>query len=257
MIALRELGQTDAVEKILDLLDREEDRIVYYAAWGALMDLVSVEERRKLLSEERSNVRLAAFLSLLEEDALSDKVIEPFTKDKYPAIAGLAAKRLGGKHKFEHRGRPLSATGNMAEAKPLVVPFTDVVASTGRSYRPAVLEPGTPFYTDRGYRISKVSPELSGLTFLQTACSDADAESGITVTLNLRYPSTVYFIDDARAEALPAWARGKWTPTELVIEGDDPKAMKVYKAELPAGPMTLGTSRDGIKARKGNYLVAF
>ena len=105
-----------------------------------------------------------------------------------------------------------------------MIPFTDIVASTGRAYRAAVLAPGVPFYTDRDYRITKVPPELKGETFLQTACSDADAESGITVTLNLTYPSTVFLVDDARAEALPTWARETWKPTDLTIEGDDPKA---------------------------------
>ena len=33
--------------------------------------------------------------------------------------------------------------------------------------------------------------------------------------------------------------------------------MKVYEAEFPAGPLTLGASRDGIQAAKGNYIVAF
>ena len=104
--------------------------------------------------------------------------------------------------------------------------------------------------------MTKVPPELEGLTFLQTACGDADATSGITVNLTLKYPSTVYFIDDARAANLPTWARGKWKLTPLTIEGTDPKLMRVYQADLPAGPLTLGTSRDGIDVGKGNYIVA-
>ena len=96
-----------------------------------------------------------------------------------------------------------------------------------------------PSYTDRNYRLTKIPPELQGLTFLQTARSDADAKTGITVTLNLKYPSTVYLIDDTRAESLPTWARKKWKPTNLVIEGTNPKSMNVYEAEFPAGPLVL------------------
>lgn len=258
VLAARQAKKTDWLADLLDLADSEQDRIVYYAVWGALMDLLSVDERRQLLDDDaRDRVRLALVLGLLEEDALSDEELERIAGNSVGEIQKLAQLRLGGKHQFEHRGRPLNATGGANVARPpAVVPFKNVVASTGRAYRAAVLRPGTPYYTDRPYRISKVPPELAGETFLQTACGDADAESGITVTLELIYPSTVFFLDDARAENLPTWARGKWEPTDLTIEGNDPAQMKVYTAEFPAGPLTLGTSRDGIRARKGNYLIA-
>lgn len=259
VLALREIGATDAVRELLDLATAEADRIVYYAAWGALMDLVSTEERQALLdSDKRDRVRLAIFLSLLEEDALTDEELARILDNSTGPMRDLAEKRLGGKHEFEHRGRPLTATEAISKNidPPVVIPFTDVNASSGRNYRAAVLKPGVPYYTDRDYRLTKVPAALDGLTFLQTACGDADASSGITVALNLKYPSTVYLIDDARAEALPTWARNTWKPTGMTIEGTDPKTMKVYEAIFPAGPLTLGTSRDGIQAGKGNYLVA-
>lgn len=256
VLSLRQNVGSDYAEELVALAARETDRIVYYATWGALMDLLSIDERKNLLSDDRDRVRLAAFLGLMEEDALEESEIKPFTKDPHPPVSELASKRLGGKHQFEHRGRPLTVTGQPFITRPMVVPFEDVTANTGRPYRAGVLRSGTRFYTDRDYRITKVPPELEGLTFLQTACGDADATSGITVNLTLKYPSTVYFIDDARAANLPTWARGKWKPTPLIIEGTDPKLMRVYQADLLAGPLTLGTSRDGIDVRKGNYIVA-
>jgi len=254
--ALRELKASGSTASLLDLASRESDRIVYYAAWGALIDLLPPNQRRALLSDKRPRVRLAALLGLLEEDSLSDQEIERHAKDSHGPIADLSTRRLGGKHQFEHRGRPLTATGQVQPPEPLVIPFSGVKASSGHAYRAAILRAGTPCYTDRSYRMTRVPPELEGLTFLQTACNDADAEDGITVTLNLSYPSTVYFIDDSRAESLPSWARRQWKPTPLLIEGDDPRTMRVYRADLPSGPLTLGTSRDGIKARKGNYILA-
>ncbi|MEM7009842.1 MAG: PVC-type heme-binding CxxCH protein [Verrucomicrobiota bacterium] len=258
VLAARQAEKMEWLSDLLDLADSEQDRVVYYAVWGALMDLLSVDERRDLLDDDtRDRVRFALFLGLLEEDALSDEELERVEGNSVGEIQKLAQLRLGGKHLFEHRGRPLNATGEAdAPRPPAVVPFKNVVASTGRDYGAAVLRPGTKYYTDREYRMTKVPPELVGETFLQTACGDADAHSGITVTLELKYPSTVFFIDDARAENLPNWARGKWEPTDLVIEGTDPAQMKVYTAELPAGPLTLGTSRDGIQAGKGNYILA-
>lgn len=260
VLAIRQIGERDSVPRLVELAATEQDRIVYYAVWGALMDLMPVDERKDLLSDGRDRVRLAAFLGLLEDDSLDDKEIAALAQDVHDPISDLAKKRLGGKHKFEHRGRPLTSTEafqiSRTSFEPLMIPFTDVVANSGRPYEAAMLTPGVPYYTDREYRITRVPPELEGETFLQTACGDADASSGIEVSLNLTYPSTVFLIDDARAEALPTWARGQWEPTPLVIEGTDPQVMKVYQAEFPAGKLTLGTSRDGIQAGKGNYILA-
>ncbi|MCH2061764.1 MAG: PmoA family protein [Verrucomicrobiales bacterium] len=256
VLALRQSGLSNNASSLIKLAASETDRIVYYAAWGALMHLLSIEERKKLLIDKQDGIRLAALLGLLEEDVLTDAEIKFYTKDPNSKIAKLANRRLDGKFDFEHRGRPLTATSSLRNKKPLVIPFTNIVANTNHPYRAALMQAGVPSYTDRNYLLTKVPPELQGLTFLQTACSDADAKTGITVTLNLKYPSTVYLIDDARAESLPTWARKKWKPTNLVIEGNNPKLMNVYEAEFPAGPLVLGTSRDGIKARKGNYIVA-
>jgi len=256
VIALRELDRKDFIEALLKLAEKESDRIVYYAAWGALMDLVPTEQQKVLLSDQRPQVRLAALLALLEQDQFPAIEIKSLLEDTHPPIAQLAAKRLGGKHQFEHRGRALVASGELTNPAPLVVPFENIKPSSGRAYRAAILQAGVPFYTDRNYRITKVPSELEGLTFLQTACSDADAHHEISVSLDLKYPSTVYFIDDARGEDLPVWARGKWEKTSLTIQGDDPKRMNVYRANLPAGSLTLGSNRDGLKAAKGNYLIA-
>ena len=258
VLAIRESGLVKYADALIDLAARETDRIVYYATWGALMDLLPAEQHLTLLGQRPNKVRLAALLCLLEQDTLSDAQLESLTRDSFSPIAELAAKRLGGKYEFEHRGRALTATGKApAEKQAIVIPFANVSASSNRNYGPAVLAEGSRLYTDRDYRITRVPAELDGLTFLQTACGDADATEGISVQIDLKYPSKVYLIDDARAENLPAWAQGKWEPTLYRIEGTDPKEMKVYEAEFPAGPLTLGTSRDEIQARKGNYIVAF
>ena len=167
--AARLSGDGEMAEALIALANQEQDRIVYYATWGGLSDLLALSERKALLKDERPQVRLAAFLGLLETDDLTDEEIKPFTEDSHQPLAELAVKRLGGKHKFEHRGRPLLATGDgRAEesAQPLVIPFSSISASTGREYKAAVLRPGVPYYTDRDYRVTKVPPELMGLTFL-------------------------------------------------------------------------------------------
>ncbi|MDG2124813.1 MAG: c-type cytochrome, partial [Verrucomicrobiales bacterium] len=254
ILTTRQTNQTAWATDIVDLLATEPDRIVYYAAWGALVDLLTVPALNNLLTDQRPAVRRAALLALLEQDALTDLQITPLAKDPDPQTAALATRRLGGKSRLEPKGRPLDAT-LPPPAPPAVLPFANITASTGHAYRTATLAPGAPVYTDRPYKIRNVPATLANAPFLQTANTDADAASGVTVTFDLKYPSTLYLADDTRAEAIPAWARQDWQPTDLTIETDDPKRMRLYRRESPAGPVTLGNNRDGVRARKGNYIL--
>ena len=107
------------------------------------MELMPEKNRRDLLDDERASIRLAAFLGLLEQDALSEAEIKPFLNDPSPLISGLAKKRLGGKYQFEHRGKPL--TKNRALQKqtgPIVIPFSNLRASSGNKYRAGLLQIG-------------------------------------------------------------------------------------------------------------------
>ena len=255
---MRLVGETRWNDDLLGLIEKEEDRVVYYSAWGALMKLMSLTDRKALLSDARPAVRRAALLSLLEEDALEEAEIRPLAKDSDRATAALAARRLGGKQEVEIRGRPLGperAPRPQPQREVAFNPVTKVEASTGRKYRVAPLEPGVRAYVDRGYRILEVPDQLEGEAFVQTANDDADSESGISVKVDLRYPSTVYLADDARGEILPRWARGKWERTDLVIRTGDAPEMRLYQREVPAGTLVLGTNREGVEARKGNYLL--
>ncbi len=247
---------------LIELCAEEKDRIVFYSAWKALLQMMPrVKRKGTLEADKRPGVRRALLLSLLEQDGLSDDEIRAFAEDSDAVIAGLAQRRLGGKHKTEIRGRPLASGAGESRPDrkparpPIVNPFASIKASTGSPYRVATFEPGVPVYTDRPYRIRGVPSELKGAAFLQTANSDADAESGITVDIEFKYPSTLLLLDDARAEALPRWARNEWHSTKLGITTDDPKAMHAFLHEAPVTKITLGTNRDGVRARKGNYIL--
>ena len=255
VLAMRQVGETRWNKEFLRLIEQEQDRIVSYSAWGALGELMPKKERKALLNDQRPAVRRAALLSLLEEDALSEKELKPLTRDSDQAMAELAAKRLGGKHRTEIRGPKLEVQNT--NARPVRAPVS-VVSSIrnlpGRSYEEAVLTEGVRAFTDRPYRLNTVPAELEGLTFIRPANNDADDASGPFLGLTLRYDSTVYFADDTRAGKLPRWARGKWTPTEMFIKTDD-STHRIYSAEIPAGEIRFGANRDGITRPKGNYLV--
>ncbi|MGI9243664.1 MAG: DUF6807 family protein, partial [Verrucomicrobiales bacterium] len=264
VLAIRQAGQTEWVGDLLALAEREDDRLVNYAIWGALMDLESVDQLRSRLSSVSPTTRLAALLALLEQDALEDESLGGFVGDDDPRIASLARRRLGGKATTELRGRPLRAVatqggggGKQAADLPVGVnPFGEIRASSGRGYNAAVLAPGVRLYSDRRYRLARVPPELSGEVFLQTANDDADDRGGVEVAITLKFDSTLYLADDARGESPPAWLRDGWELTDLTITADDPRSMRVYRRDFEAGAVVkLGANRDGVRARKGNYIV--
>ncbi len=63
--------------ELVDRLGKEADRVVFYAGWQTLRDLLPISERKDLLNDPRPRVRLAALLSLQEDFAISlDEVLD-------------------------------------------------------------------------------------------------------------------------------------------------------------------------------------
>ena len=264
VIAIRQLKEKKFTAHLKNLAEKEKDRIVFYSIWGALMDLCTVEELKEQLNEKLPSLRLSALLALLEKDVLPTKVIERvclnllFTEGQDPAIAKIAMRRSKGKAVFESRGRPLTAKGsNVNQVNSTTInPFSDLKSSTENNYSVDTLAIGKKVYTDRNYLLKEIPAELQNDIFIKTACADAEYSKDFQLTFNLRYPSTLFLIDDSRGEKLPDWARNEWKETNLIIKSDDPKEMKIFRKEFPAGIVKLGPNRQGINTRKGNYLIA-
>lgn len=264
VIVIRQLKEKKFTTHLKSLAEKEKDRIVFYSIWGALMDLCTVEELKEQLNEKLPSLRLSALLALLEKDVLPTKVIERvclnllFTEGQDPAIAKIAMSRSKGKAVFESRGRPLTAKGsNVNKVNSTTInPFSDLKSSTENNYSVDTLAIEKKVYTDRNYLLKEIPAELHNDIFIKTACADAEYSKDFQLTFNLRYPSTLFLIDDSRGEKLPDWARNEWKETNLIIKSDDPKEMKIFRKEFPAGIVKLGPNRQGINARKGNYLIA-
>ena len=279
VLALHQLQAKEAAFPLMERTASESDRVVYYALWKALCDLATEEQRRTALKDIRSGVRKAALLSLLEEDALDESEIAAFTQDPDSDIAQLARKRLGGKAQTEIRGAPLVAADaperqrDIPPSRPRVrlrspgEPFEALTplnvshslrslrANTpSGSFEEATLQERAFAFNDRPFTIEEIPESLLGLTFIRGLNEDADPRSGVGMELTLRYPSTVYLADDMRGEILPRWARGVFEPTEDEMVAGDAR-YRIYRAQFPAGPVHFGPNRDGVQARKGNYIV--
>lgn len=72
VLAIRRAMQKQVVDDLLITLASEKDRVVFYAGWQTLRELVSRDERRMLLADARPQVRRAALLSLAEDRDLQD-----------------------------------------------------------------------------------------------------------------------------------------------------------------------------------------
>ena len=264
VIAIRQCKEKKFTAHLKNLAEEEKDRVVFYSVWGALMDLGTVEELKHQINEKSPGLKLSALLALLEKDTLPNELIEKlcsnlvFTEGQDSRIRKIAMRRSKGKAVFESRGRPLTAEG-LAPTKfnPTTInPFSNLKPSTKNTYSLDTLENGKKIYTDRSYLLRTIPAQLKNDIFIKTACADAEYSKDFQLTFNLKYPSTLFLIDDSRAEELPEWARNEWKKTNLIIKTDDPKEMKVFQKDFPAGVVKLGPNREGINARKGNYLIA-
>ncbi|MGC6550801.1 MAG: PVC-type heme-binding CxxCH protein [Rubripirellula sp.] len=79
----------DLTTPLIDALARESDRIVFYSAWNAMADLLSVTELKTHLSDRRAKVRLGALLGLFLTDSLAPSEVIPFRTDASPEVAKL------------------------------------------------------------------------------------------------------------------------------------------------------------------------
>ena len=72
VLAVRRGRQTQFLDALLNSTSQETDRVVFYAAWQALRELIPANHRRLLLADARPRVRRAALLSLAEDRDLQD-----------------------------------------------------------------------------------------------------------------------------------------------------------------------------------------
>ena len=225
VMAIRQLKKSEYIGNLKNLGKIEKDRIVFYSIWGALMELCSESDLKHMLQEEASGLRLAALLALLEKDSLPNDLVEKlclnlvFTEGQDPEIVKIATNRSKGKAIFEKRGRPLSAEGSIASRDNSIVinPFSDLKASSKNNYSVDKIQLGNNLYSDRNYKFKEIPPILQNDAFIKTACDDAERVKNFELTFNLRYPSTLYLIDDSRSEKLPDWAINDWDETDLIV----------------------------------------
>ena len=107
------------------------------------------------------------------------------------------------------------------------------------SIKNEALQNGVEVFSDRKFTYSNVPAELSGSTIIQTANNDKSLKSSDLISFSINIPAEVYIALDKR-NAAPEWLSSKFTKTALEVKLSDNKGFSLYKAEFPAGKVTLG-----------------
>ncbi|MEO1528656.1 MAG: DUF6807 family protein [Planctomycetota bacterium] len=92
--AVWQSNRADLLERLVDLAAVEEDRIVFYSTWNALLSLASTSDLKTLLKDDRPRVRLAVLLALFLDDAMSADETLALRTDEDPEVAGLVSMWL-------------------------------------------------------------------------------------------------------------------------------------------------------------------
>jgi putative membrane-bound dehydrogenase-like protein len=253
-------------KELLRMIEREEDRLVYYSAWQALRDLLSVSEQKELLRHASAPVRRAALLSLLEDNHLDDDEIRAMEGDPDAMTSFLAQKRLSGRAIPVIKGPALSGVARENDKEThvkdasgsaqvlLVQVIQKLSAESGRTYQQDILANGNAAYTDRSYQLVEIPEELEGHAFIRSANNDAEARQGGGMDFELLFPSTVYVADDVRGDRPPLWLEEKFEVTGMYLKTHDAR-YRVYRADFPAGMVKLGSNNQRNRSPKASYIV--
>jgi len=130
----------------------------------------------------------------------------------------------------------------------------NIASETNRHYQVSGHTPkvGLKAYTDRPYKITAISPELTNTVLMLTPNDDAEETRNPLVTVDLVMPTTVYIAHDERITP-PQWLE-LWKPTNEVLSTND-TSFKVYTKVVEAGPLALGPNRDSERGSASHYIV--
>ena len=90
LLAAASVADRTAVPAVVDAAADETDRLIHYAAWTTLRDLMPADELRGLVADKRAGVRLAAVLALLDTGRLDGPAVAALAKDADASVSQTA-----------------------------------------------------------------------------------------------------------------------------------------------------------------------
>lgn len=263
--AVVQARQQNLVSALLNVLAKETDRVIYYAAWQGLRELQSSTDLQKLLEDSRGSVRKGVLLALLESNALKQDRLEALAQDSDAGTREIASLRLNHATGVSGGKRPQPTRLSAAKHPPQIDSPTGVAlvrnlrARSGAPYRvvPGGFAVETPVYVDRGFHLSSVPPELEGADLIQTANNDDSSRGDQWLSAEALVPVRVWVGIDARQKVIPKWVRKNFTKEPFTAAIDEGAKFVFYQRTFAAGLVELGgNTEDGRVGGKGNYIVA-
>jgi putative membrane-bound dehydrogenase-like protein len=256
--AIAQAKQTAFIHALVDRLATETDRVVYYAGWQGMRELLTLPELKGLLADKRAGVRKAALLALLETHALTVSEIGKLADgDPDGEVGRLATLRLRG-NKSALGSSPTSskATTGAPSSGIGVSLVANVKAESRNHYRsvPGGVREGGQVYTDRQYAIQEFPPSLALAELLQTSQEDDGSRGDKFLTFDALVPLRMHIGLDSRIP-VPKWLSERFRPTEQKIVSAN-TTYRLFTREIPdKGRVELGGNTEKGGSGISNYMV--
>jgi len=252
--AIVQARQKSLVTAMVDMLEKESDRVTYYAAWQGLREMLPVAELKILLADKRAGVRKAALLALLETHSLSVTEVGALADgDPDGEVVRVAKLRLIGRSALATSPEVPTAVPASGVGVSLI---TNVKAQSPKYYRslPGGVREGGLIYTDRAYALKEFPPPLALAELLQTSQDDDGSRGDKFLAFDTLVPLRVHIGLDARIP-IPKWLSERFRPTEQKIISTN-TTYKIFTREVPEpGRVELGGNTEKGGGGISNYMV--
>ncbi len=252
--AIVQARQTSLATALIDMLEKESDRVTYYAAWQGLREMLPQPELKGLLADKRAGVRKAALLALLEMHALPVSEVGTLADgDPDGEVVRVAKLRLIGKSALANTPKVPTAVPSSGAGVSLV---TNVKAQSRNHYRsvPGGVREGGLVYTDRQYAIREFPPPLALAELLQTSQDDDGSRGDKFLAFDAFVPLRVHVGLDARIP-VPKWLGERFRQTDQKIISSN-TTYKIFTRDVPEpGRIELGGNTEKGGGGISNYMV--
>ena len=252
--AIVQARQAVLAPAVVDMLEKESDRVAYYAAWQGLRELLPVAELKGLLGDKRAGVRKAALLALLETHSLSVNEIATLADgDPDGEVVRVAKLRLIGKSALATSPQVPTAVPASGDGVSLIA---NLKAESRNHYRsvPGGVREGGLVYTDRQYAIKEFPPSLALAELLQTSQDDDGSRGDKFLAFDALVPLRVHIGLDSRIP-VPKWLSERFRQTKDKITSSN-TTYHIFTCEVTEpGRVELGGNTEKGGGGISNYMV--
>jgi len=256
-IAILDASDRTQVGALIELLSKESDSMVFYSAWQAWRRIASKDELVAHLNHEKSTVRRAALLALLETRSVSEERVMPLLGDSNAQVVAIARSFL------EKSGtiapERSASVAELFDGLPYGNFVKKIQAASGRDYRmsPETITFGVQMYSDDSVLLTDYGSPFEGLSFIRGYNQDARSAGDDFLSFELPTATRVYLAhDEDMRQSRPSWLTDNFKAYRSKGLRGTAKSYKVYFRDFSPGEARLGGNMVDPKSRAPiNYFV--